>query len=127
MIGLSAVWLLASLGRVAGISGLISRMLPPDAGGFSLGLPFLVGILLAAPAYQLFTGAPPQQTVMNNIPLLAISGLLVGFGSVYGNGCTSGHGVCGVSRLSVRSLMATVTFMVTAIATVYIMRHVVGG
>ncbi len=129
LIGLSAVILLATNGRVAGISGIVSRLLPPDAdrSGLTQGLWFVVGLLIAAPLYKLTTGTPPEQVISGNYPLLIIAGLLVGFGSVLGNGCTSGHGVCGISRGSVRSITATVTFMLTAGISVYILRHVVGG
>ena len=127
MIGLSAVWLMASLGRIAGISGITSRLLPPNASGFSVGLPFIAGLLLAAPLYLAFSAQPIEHTVSSNLPLLAIAGLLVGFGSVYGNGCTSGHGVCGLARLSPRSLVATATFMATAVITVFLVRHIWGS
>lgn len=127
LIGLAAVWLMASTGRVAGISGIISRILPPVSSGAGSGLTFIVGLLVAAPVYHLMTGAPPVQTVSDNFLVLAIAGLLVGFGTVLGSGCTSGHGVCGISRLSVRSLIATGTFMATGFATVFIVRYVMGA
>ncbi|MEQ1673101.1 MAG: YeeE/YedE thiosulfate transporter family protein, partial [Hyphomicrobium sp.] len=73
------------------------------------------------------TGEAVRQTVSSNLPLVAVAGLLVGFGSVWANGCTSGHGVCGLSRFSIRSLVATLTFMAVAIATVFVTRHVLGG
>ncbi|MEN9013083.1 MAG: YeeE/YedE thiosulfate transporter family protein, partial [Yoonia sp.] len=85
------------------------------------------GLLLAAPLWFASTGAAPVQLVSNNGLLLVIAGLLVGFGSVIGNGCTSGHGVCGISRGSARSIAATMTFMATAFVTVFVLRHVVGG
>ena len=129
LIGLSAVLLMATNGKIAGISGIISRILPPetDRSHLTQGIAFAVGLLLAAPLYRLFTGTPPEQIISTNYPLLAIAGLLVGFGSVMGNGCTSGHGVCGISRGSVRSITATLTFMATAFITVLILRHVIGG
>jgi uncharacterized membrane protein YedE/YeeE len=129
LIGLSAIVLLAAHGRIAGISGIVSRILPPavDRAGLPQGIVFLVGLLLAAPLWVLVTGAPPVQVVPDNGPLLVIAGVLVGFGSVMGNGCTSGHGVCGVSRGSARSIAATITFMATAFVTVFVLRHVVGG
>ncbi len=128
LIGLSAV-LLASHGRIAGISGIVSRILPPsvDKAGLPQGIIFLIGLLLAAPLWFLLTGAAPVQVVSGNGLLLVIAGLLVGFGSVIGNGCTSGHGVCGISRGSARSIAATIIFMATAFVTVFILRHVVGG
>jgi uncharacterized membrane protein YedE/YeeE len=105
LIGASAVLLMATHGRIAGISGILSRILPPTSKDQSLpqGLIFLIGLLLAAPIWVVLNGQAPLQTVSNNLPLLALAGVLVGFGSVLGNGCTSGHGVCGISRLS-RSL-----------------------
>lgn len=129
LIGLSAIVLLAAHGRIAGISGIVSRILPPsvDKAGLPQGIIFVIGLLLAAPLWFLLTGAAPVQVVSSNGLLLVIAGLLVGFGSVMGNGCTSGHGVCGISRGSARSIAATVTFMATAFVTVFVLRHVVGG
>ena len=129
LIGLSAVVLLASHGRIAGISGIVSRILPPsvDKAGLPQGIIFLIGLLLAAPLWFVLTGAAPVQMVSSNGLLLVIAGLLVGFGAVMGNGCTSGHGVCGISRGSARSIAATMTFMATASVTVFVLRHVVGG
>ena len=129
LIGLSAIVLLATHGRIAGISGIVSRMLPPtfDKAGLPQGIIFLVGLLLAAPLWIVVTGTAPVQVVSKNELLLVAAGLLVGFGSVIGNGCTSGHGVCGTSRGSARSIAATMTFMATAFVTVFVLRHVVGG
>ena len=129
LIGLSAIVLLAAHGRIAGISGIVSRILPPnvDKAGLPQGIVFLIGLLLAAPLWIFVTGATPAQVVSSNGPLLVIAGILVGFGSVMGNGCTSGHGVCGISRGSTRSIAATMTFMATAFVTVFVLRHVVGG
>lgn len=129
LIGLSAIVLMAAHGRIAGISGILSRMLPPmvDKAGLPQSIIFLIGLLLAAPLWFLLTGAAPVQVVSGNALLLGIAGLLVGFGSVMGNGCTSGHGVCGISRGSARSIAATLTFMATAFVTVFVLRHVVGG
>ena len=129
LIGLSAVVLLATQGRIAGISGIVSRILPPsvDKAGLPQGIIFLIGLLLAAPLWFVLTGAAPVQMVSSNGLLLVIAGLLVGFGAVMGNGCTSGHGVCGISRGSARSIAATMTFMATAFVTVIVLRHVVGG
>ena len=129
IIGLSAVVLLATQGRIAGISGIVSRIVPPsvDKAGLPQGIIFLIGLLLAAPLWVVLTGAAPVQMVSSNGLLLVIAGLLVGFGAVMGNGCTSGHGVCGISRGSARSIAATMTFMATASVTVFVLRHVVGG
>ena len=129
IIGLSAVMLLATHGRIAGISGIVSRILPPsvEKAGLPQGIIFLIGLLLAAPLWFVLTGAAPVQMVSSNGLLLVIAGLLVGFGAVMGNGCTSGHGVCGISRGSARSIAATMTFMATASVTVFVLRHVLGG
>ena len=129
LIGASAVLLMATHGRIAGISGIISRILPPRSAGQSLsqGLAFVIGLLLSAPIWILVYGQSPVQTVSENLPLLGAAGILVGFGSVLGNGCTSGHGVCGISRLSGRSIVATVTFMSSAFIAVLLLRHVIGA
>ena len=131
IIGLAAVILMATNGRIAGISGIASRLLPPwdnSQSGRDLLAPaaFVIGLLLAAPATRIFSGEFPAQVMVAGIPLLVLAGLLVGFGSGYGNGCTSGHGVCGISRTSSRSIVATITFMLTAATTVYILRHIIG-
>jgi uncharacterized membrane protein YedE/YeeE len=125
LIGVAAVMLMASVGRIAGVSGIASRLLPPQGDGETPGrVAFVLG-LAAAPLAVLFaTGAPVQQTIAAGPALLVLAGLLVGFGSVWGSGCTSGHGVCGLSRLSVRSMVATGVFMATAIVTVFLTRHV---
>ncbi|HAY47154.1 MAG TPA: hypothetical protein DCY55_12850 [Gammaproteobacteria bacterium] len=129
LIGLSAVILMAAHGRIAGISGLISRIIPPSTNRKEQpqNLIFIVGLLLAAPLWFLLPAQLPVQLVSSNYLLMAIAGLLVGFGSVIGNGCTSGHGVCGISRLSGRSIVATLTFMGTGFLTVFILRHMAGG
>ena len=129
LIGLSAVLLMATNGRIAGISGIVSRVLPPKTDHFpiSQGLIFIAGLLIAAPVYKLVTGSTPEITISASYPLLIIGGILVGFGSTLGNGCTSGHGVCGISRGSSRSITATLTFMATAFISVLILRHVMGG
>ena len=129
MIGASAVLLMATNGRIAGISGLTSRLFARDSDGEARGVSFffVLGLLLAAPLWLITSGGWPQQWVPSNSVLMAVAGLLVGFGATYGNGCTSGHGVCGISRGSARSIVATVTFMATAFVTVFVMRHVIGG
>jgi uncharacterized protein len=124
LIGASAVMLMALTGRIAGVSGIAARLLPPHEDREFAGRLAFVGGLVAAPVIVLLaTGRLPVQTIEANAVTLVLAGLLVGFGSVWGNGCTSGHGVCGISRLSVRSLIATITFMATGFATVFIMRH----
>lgn len=124
LIGLSAVLLLALEGRIAGISGIASRLLPPyGKGGVLSRLGFVLGLVLAPLLAGWVSGKPVMQSVSSNLSLMLIAGLLVGFGSVYGGGCTSGHGVCGLARLSPRSLVATLVFMAVAIATVFVVRH----
>ncbi len=124
LIGVAAVLLMAFQGRVAGISGIAVRMLPPysdsEVGGR---IAFVAGLIAAPVIVMLVTGQLPGQTIAAGGGLLVLAGLLVGFGSVWGNGCTSGHGVCGLARLSVRSAVAVATFMTTAIVTVFVMRH----
>jgi uncharacterized membrane protein YedE/YeeE len=125
LIGASAVMLMAAKGRIAGVSGIAVRLLPPyDDSEFAGRLAFILGIVVAPLAVLLATGTAPLPSIEAGPALLAFAGLLVGFGSVWGNGCTSGHGVCGLSRLSLRSLVATLTFMATAMAAVFLTRHV---
>lgn len=128
MIGLSAVLLMLWEGRIAGISGIAARLLPPYLdGAFPSRLGFVIGLAAAPLAMMAVTGVTVMQTVSSNLPLMVAAGLLVGFGSVWGNGCTSGHGVCGLSRLSTRSMVATGIFMAVAFVTVFVVRHVAGG
>lgn len=125
LIGASAVALMAATGRIAGISGIAARLLPPyDDDGFAGRLAFVLGVVVAPLIVALVAGSMPVPRIEATTPVLALAGLLVGFGAVWGNGCTSGHGVCGLSRLSMRSLVATAVFMATAIATVFLTRHV---
>jgi uncharacterized protein len=124
LIGLSAVMLMALMGRVAGVSGIAARLLPPyEDKEFAGRLAFVAGLVAAPVVALVATGRLPAQTIGANGAVLVVAGFLVGFGSVWGNGCTSGHGVCGLSQLSVRSLVATMTFMVVGIATVFVARH----
>jgi uncharacterized membrane protein YedE/YeeE len=124
LIGLAAVWLMAANGRIAGISGILGRLLPPDRDGTAPErLAFIAG-LIAAPMLVVAAGGTLQQTLSSNLALLVVAGLLVGFGSTLGSGCTSGHGVCGLSRLSRRAFAATLVFMAAGMITVYVVRHV---
>ena len=127
LIGLSAALLVLANGRVAGISGIVGNLLgsPDDDTGWRLA--FLAGLLLAPLAVVALTGRIPPVTIAAPTGLLALAGFLVGLGTRIGSGCTSGHGVCGIARLSPRSLVATGLFMASAAATVYVVRHVIGG
>jgi uncharacterized membrane protein YedE/YeeE len=128
LIGISAIALMACHGRVAGISGIVSRLLPPYRDRESLGrVAFILGLVLAPVSWKLVTGHPVTQKVSADLPMMVIAGLMVGFGTVLGNGCTSGHGVCGIARFSTRSFVATLTFMATAFVTVFVGRHMAGG
>jgi len=124
LIGLAATLLLWLTGRIAGISGIVGGVLQPRQGEVAWRAAFLVGLIAAGAAWLWLV--PGAYTPRQGFPpvLLVVAGLLVGFGTRLGNGCTSGHGVCGLGRLSLRSLAAVMTFMVTAIATIYIVRHV---
>jgi uncharacterized membrane protein YedE/YeeE len=125
LIGLAAALFVLLNGRIAGISGVLGGLLRPMRGDIGWRLAFLAG-LLAAPwvfAYALQRPWPLPQIEVDNASLI-VAGLLVGIGTRYGAGCTSGHGVCGLSRLSPRSLVATLVFMAAGFATVYLLRHV---
>ena len=123
LIGLAAVFLLAVTGRIAGVSGILGGLLISRGGAErSWRLLFLLGLTAGAALYRLFYGALPIQ-IQSNVPVLLAAGVLVGLGTRLGSGCTSGHGVCGLARLSPRSLGATVTFMLFGVFTVYVMKH----
>lgn len=128
LIGTAAALLLLMSGRIAGVSGMLARATGIADSGPSRGqaAAFVVGLPLGAMLVSAFLRAP-EIVVTSSIPLLITAGLLVGFGTRLGNGCTSGHGVCGMARLSPRSLAATATFMGAGFVLVGVMRHVVGG
>ena len=127
LIGLAASLLLLSHGKVAGISGMLRGLLDPAARERGHSAWFLAGLLVMGLAFALVK--PDLLASATSAPLLltAVAGLLVGFGTSLGGGCTSGHGVCGISRLSPRSMVATVTFLVTGMLTVFVARHLAGG
>jgi uncharacterized membrane protein YedE/YeeE len=125
LIGLAATLLLWTSGRIAGISGIVDGVLRPRAGDTLWRIAFLAGLVAAAGACMLFVPGMPQPRADFPRAALVVAGLLVGFGTRLGNGCTSGHGVCGLGRLSPRSLAAVLTFVATAMATVYVARHLV--
>jgi len=127
LIGLSAVLLMLSTGRVAGISGILSGLLNVRGEDKDWRIAFLAGLILAPVLAGLIGYGMAQPALPSSWIVIAVAGLLVGFGTRLGGGCTSGHGICGIARLSPRSVAATVVFIATAIATVAITRHVVGG
>ena len=124
LIGVASWLLLASLGRIAGISGIASGAFARAPGEAAWRRAFLAGLVLAGAATALWL--QPSMTAMRPAPLLVVAGLLVGFGTVLGSGCTSGHGVCGLGRRSARSLVATLTFMGAGVATVLIVNYLRG-
>jgi uncharacterized membrane protein YedE/YeeE len=126
LIGLAAAMLLLFNGRIAGISGIAGGLLRPARGDVTWRAAFVAGLTLAPLAWLLF-GALPKLHVDAGLPVLVVAGLLVGIGTRVGSGCTSGHGVCGLSRGSLRSLAATGTFMATGFAVVFLVRHLVGS
>jgi uncharacterized membrane protein YedE/YeeE len=126
MIGLAAALLLLANGRIAGISGIVGGLLRPARGDIGWRLAFLAGLFVAPLVWLAMQAMPPAQ-IDHTPALLAVSGLLVGIGTRFGSGCTSGHGVCGIARLSPRSLMATACFMLAGFLTVYVTHHLLGG
>jgi uncharacterized protein len=125
LIGLAAAMFALLNGRIAGISGVIGGLLKPTTGDVAWRAAFVVGLLGAPLAYSLFAALPKRQ-IAAPYGALVLAGLLVGVGTRYGSGCTSGHGVCGLSRLSPRSLVATAVFMGGGFVTVYVTRHLLG-
>src|SRR5262245_26538863 len=123
MIGAAVAAFVLIHGRVAGISGILGGLLRPAGRDVGWRIAFMVGLLAAPAFYGLFTRLPAA-TIEAGFPVILLAGALVGIGTRYGAGCTSGHGVCGISRLSPRSLAATATFMGAGIVTVFVVRHV---
>ena len=126
MIGLAALALMAVQGKIAGISGILSGGLLGSSDGRGWRLGFLAGLIAAVPLWVFATGSMPQITMSPSWLVLVLGGLLVGFGTRFGSGCTSGHGVCGIGRLSKRSIVATCLFMGSAVVTTFITRHLIG-
>ena len=128
LIGLAAVLSMALLGRVMGATGVLAGVLAPsDRSDWAWRAAMVAGMVSAPLVVLLVTGEVPEISVPISTPMLLIGGFLVGVGVTFGGGCTSGHGVCGMARLSVRSILATGVFMVACIATVFVVRHVIGG
>lgn len=128
LIGLAATLMMALLGRVAGVSGVVGGVFSRAAfaeGGWRVA--FLAGMTAAALPYVLLAGGAPEIVVEAGKPTLLVGGLIVGAGVYFASGCTSGHGVCGLARVSPRSMAATLTFMASTALTVFVARHVLGG
>ena len=127
LIGLAAVLLMAFHGRIAGMTGILTGVLPPVAKDWGWRAAFLLGAIVAPILIPLVSGY--EVSFASPVPVMwvMIGGLLAGVGVFFASGCTSGHGVCGIARLSGRSIAATITFMIAAVATVFVIRHVLGG
>ncbi|MDV7199747.1 MULTISPECIES: YeeE/YedE family protein [Roseobacteraceae] len=128
LIGLSAVLLMLTLGRVMGATGILTGVLAPASrSDFSWRAALMLGMITGPAAHFFLRGEMPEISVPASMPMLLIGGFIVGLGVTFGSGCTSGHGVCGMARLSKRSISATLTFMATTAITVFVIRHVIGG
>lgn len=128
LIGLAASLLMLVHGRIFGVTGILAGLLhPASVKDFSWRAALLAGMLTGPLVVRAASGAMPPVQVPVSTPALLIGGLLVGIGVTFASGCTSGHGVCGIARLSPRSIAATLTFMAAAIATVFTLRHLIGG
>tara|TARA_B110000977_G_C11010197_1_gene467361 strand:+ start:888 stop:1322 length:435 start_codon:yes stop_codon:yes gene_type:complete len=128
LIGLAAVILMATMGRVMGATGILAGVLQPNGmSDWSWRVAVLLGMITGPALMLLLTGGLPEIQVPVSTLMLVIGGFLVGIGVTFGAGCTSGHGVCGMARLSPRSIAATITFMITTGITVYVIRHVLGA
>lgn len=125
LIGVATVLFLIFNGRIAGVSGIVGGLLNPKRGDISWRIAFVSGLVLSPLTFALVFSLPKVQ-VESNYYVLILAGLLVGIGTRYGSGCTSGHGVCGLSRRSPRSFVATLAFMLAGFVTVYIIRHLIG-
>lgn len=126
LIGLAAAAFVLLNGRIAGISGIVGGLLTPKKGDAGWRLAF-VGGMITAPLFWLLASSLPVIQIDAGFPMLVVAGLVVGVSTRFGVGCTSGHGVCGISRLSPRSLIATGAFMLSGFATVFVVRHLLGG
>jgi uncharacterized membrane protein YedE/YeeE len=125
LIGISAALFILMNGRIAGITGIIGGLFRPVMHDVGWRIAFTIGLIIAPIVWLLFAQLP-EINIEENEGLLIVAGLIVGFGARYGSGCTSGHGVCGISRLSPRSIVATLAFMGSGFLTVFVMRHLLG-
>ncbi|MCV6585337.1 MAG: YeeE/YedE family protein [Marinibacterium sp.] len=127
LIGLAATLLMLTFGRIMGATGILAGVIQPTSRSeFAWRAAVLAGMVSGPLAVLALTGQMPAVEVPITVPMMIIGGLIVGVGVTFGAGCTSGHGVCGMARLSPRSIAATVTFMITTAATVYVVRHILG-
>jgi len=127
LIGLAAVLLMATLGRIMGATGILAGLMQPkDSSDWLWRAAVLAGMVSGPAALLVFTGELPVVQVPLSTPMLIVGGFIVGIGVTFGSGCTSGHGVCGMARLSPRSIVATLTFMLTTVITVFVVRHILG-
>lgn len=126
-IGLGVVWLMWANGRIAGISGILGGLLRLDKDEFAWRAAFIIGLIISPWVYSRVTGEQILIYEATPVGIAVLAGLLVGIGTQIGSGCTSGHGVCGTSRLSIRSIIATLTFMIAGAVTVYCVRHIFGA
>jgi uncharacterized membrane protein YedE/YeeE len=124
ILGFAALIFILVNGRITGISGILGELLIPIKGDVLWRVAFIAGLIMAPSIYRQFAALPPIQ-INASYPILIIAGLMVGIGTRYGSGCTSGHGICGISRLSPRSFVATAAFMAAGFITVFIIRHVI--
>lgn len=127
LIGASAATLWLGLGRIAGISGIVGGLLTPSAEGAAWRLAFIIGLVVGPVLYGLAGGYLPEIVLPRSSLVITAGGLIVGFGTRLGGGCTSGHGVCGLARLSPRSIVATLLFMASGFLVVYVTRHYIGA
>lgn len=128
LVGLSAVLLMALHGRILGATGIVGGLMRFDnASDWALRAALLLGMLAAPTALLLVTGTGPTIDIPVSTPAILLSGVIVGFGTFFGGGCTSGHGICGNARFSRRSITATISFMIGAFVTVFVIRHVIGA
>lgn len=127
ILGIAAALYVLLHGRILGISGIVSGLIHPKPGDFVWRLSLVLGLVSAPFLAVLFFGIRPVIDIETGWYAILLAGLLVGFGAQYGSGCTSGHGICGLSRLSPRSLVATMTFMGAGFLTVFVLRHLIGG
>ena len=125
VIGIAIAILLLLVGRIAGISGIVGGLFRLQRGDLGWRIAFISGLVVAPFIWQLFQALPPIQ-IDSGYAVMTLAGLIVGLGARFGSGCTSGHGVCGLSRMSPRSIVATLTFITTGVVTVYVIRHLLG-